>query len=120
MLPIATTYSGYLKAEFIFVEHNFYYSLALLARYPHTSQTTQRKYLKQVAENQKMMRYWADHAPMNFQHLYDLVEAEKACVLDEPFSAMKHYDCAIAGSKKHEYIQYEALANELAANFGVA
>jgi predicted ATPase/GAF domain-containing protein/tRNA A-37 threonylcarbamoyl transferase component Bud32 len=114
---IATTYSGYLKAEFIFVEHNFYYSLALLARYPHTSQTTQRKYLKQVAENQKMMRYWADHAPMNFQHLYDLVEAEKACVLDEPFSAMKDYDCAIAGSKKHEYIQYEALANELAANF---
>jgi predicted ATPase/GAF domain-containing protein/tRNA A-37 threonylcarbamoyl transferase component Bud32 len=112
----ATKYSGFIKAEIIFTEHNFYYSLTLLAQYPHRNKKTQKYYLKQVEENQELMKYWKDHAPMNFQHKYDLVEAEKARVLEKYLEAMNYYDSAIAEARKQKYIQHEALANELAAD----
>src|SRR4028118_1023266 len=63
------------------------------------------------------MQRWADHAPMNFLHKYELVEAEKARVLGEYWQAMDYYDRAIAGAKEQGYIQEEALINELAAKF---
>ncbi|MBW4682893.1 MAG: AAA family ATPase [Microcoleus vaginatus WJT46-NPBG5] len=98
-------------------EYNFYYSLALLRQYPNTSTATKQQYLEKVAFNQKKMQFWADRAPMNFQHKYDLVEAEKARIGGDIGLAMKLYDCAIAGAKEQKYIQEEALANELAAEF---
>ena len=117
---IAIEYSGFIKAEVIFTEHNFCYSLALLSQYPRINTKGQQKYFEQVQENQKLMGLWKDHAPMNFQHKYDLVEAEKARVLSQPLAAMEYYDRAIAGARKQEYIQHEALANELAAAFYLA
>ncbi len=95
--------------------HNFYYSLSLLAVYPTTD--TQEKYLQQVEANQEKMQNWAFHAPMNFLHKYELVEAEKARVLGEKDRAMDFYDRAIQHSSEQGYIQEEALANELAAEY---
>ena len=95
--------------------HNFYYSLALLAVYPTTG--TQEEYLRQVEANQKQMQDWAFHAPMNFLHKYELVEAEKARVLGEKERAMDFYDHAIENAAAQGYIQEEALANELAAEY---
>jgi diguanylate cyclase (GGDEF)-like protein len=65
----------------------------------------------------KNMKYWAKNAPMNYQHKYELVEAEKAKVLGQTLAAMEYYDLAIAGAHKNGYIQEEALAYELAAKF---
>ena len=96
---------------------NFYYSLALLAAYPTADSATQEKYLMQVAANQEKMQKWAHHAPMNYQHKYDLVEAEKARVLGKDWEAADYYDKAIQAAKNQGYIQEEALANELAAEF---
>ncbi len=98
-------------------EHSFYYSLALLAQYPEVSQSQQKQSLEQVVKNQKKMQQWAIHGPMNYQHKYELVEAEKARVLGKIDKAMQLYDRAIAGAREHGYIQEEALANELAAEF---
>ncbi|TAF40164.1 MAG: response regulator [Oscillatoriales cyanobacterium] len=95
--------------------HNFYYSLALLAVYP--TADTQAEYLQQVEANQEKMEHWAVHAPMNFLHKYELVEAEKARVLGEKEKAMDYYDRAIANAAAQGYIQEEALANELAAEY---
>ncbi len=97
--------------------HNLYESLALLALYPHADQMTQQEHLKQVAVNQEKMLLWVENAPMNFQHKYDLVDAEQHRVLGNKIEAIKLYDRAIAGAKENEYIQEEALANELAAKF---
>ncbi|MEG5061391.1 AAA family ATPase [Microcoleus sp. A2-C5] len=97
--------------------HNFYYSLALLAVYPTADRAEQEKHLMQVAANQEKMQNWAHHAPMNYQHKYELVEAEKARVLGEKDRAMDYYDRAIQHSSEQGYIQEEALANELAAEF---
>ena len=97
--------------------HNFYYSLALLAVYPTADSGEQEKHLMQVAANQEKMQKWAHYAPMNYQHKYDLVEAEKARVLGKYWEASDYYDQAIQGAKAQEYIQEQALANELAAEF---
>jgi signal transduction histidine kinase/FixJ family two-component response regulator len=70
-----------------------------------------------VLNNQEKMQRWADYAPMNFQHKYELVQAEKARVLGQYWQAIEYYDRAIAGAREHGYIQEEALANELAAKF---
>ncbi|MEG4634554.1 AAA family ATPase [Microcoleus sp. AR_TQ3_B6] len=97
--------------------HNFYYSLALLAVYPQASLGEQQQYISLVEANQQQMQKWAFHAPFNFQHKYDLVEAEKARIQGQILEAMEYYDRAIAGAKEQGYIQEEALASELAAEF---
>ncbi|MBF2007071.1 MAG: AAA family ATPase [Chlorogloeopsis fritschii C42_A2020_084] len=121
---IGAKYSGYVQSEIIFVQHNFYYSLALLAHYFSTgcqvdlgSINEKHQYLSQVLQNQEKMQYWAQHCPMNYQHKYELVEAEKARVLGQPLVAMEYYDRAIGGARQQGYIQEEALAYELAAEF---
>jgi predicted ATPase/signal transduction histidine kinase len=73
--------------------------------------------LERVAQNQTQLQLWAHHAPMNHQHKVDLVEAEKYRVLGKTAEAIEFYDKAISGAKANEYIQEEALANELAAKF---
>ena len=97
--------------------NNYYYSLALLANYKNVTPSEQKQYLKKVAANQKKMKKWAHHAACNFQHKYDLVEAEKARIFGKNVKAMNLYDRAIAGAKENEYTQEEALGNELAAQF---
>ncbi|MCL1472479.1 trifunctional serine/threonine-protein kinase/ATP-binding protein/sensor histidine kinase [Argonema antarcticum] len=101
----------------VYAVHNFYYSLALLSHYPKVSSSEQQKYLAIVDKNQQKMRRWADSAPSNFKHKYELVEAEKARVLGQILEAMEYYDRAIMGAKEQGYLQEEALASELAAEF---
>ncbi|RCJ26203.1 guanylate cyclase [Nostoc minutum NIES-26] len=123
---IALNYAGFIQGEFIFTLHNWFFSLALLAEYGNNlSFRNQQKnelleYLQQVDENQRTMKYWAEHAPMNYEHKYELVEAEKARVLGQTLAAMEYYDRAIAGARENGYIQEEALAYELAAKFYLA
>jgi len=97
--------------------YNFYYSLALLAQYSQVSRSEQKEYLAIVETNQQQMQKWALNAPFNFQHKYDLVEAEKARLQGQILEAMEYYDRAIAAAKEQGYIQEEALASELAAEF---
>ncbi len=96
---------------------HFYDSLARLALDASTSPLLQPPSLNRVIENQNKMRNWANYAPVNFQHKYELVEAEKARVSGQYWQAMELYDRAIAGAREHGYIQEEALANERAAEF---
>ncbi|MEG4812174.1 AAA family ATPase [Microcoleus sp. F8-D3] len=95
--------------------HNFYYSLALLAHYPDSD--NREAYLAIVNSNQQIMKKWAYHAPMNYQHKYELVEAEKARVISDKLAAMDYYDLAIKGAAANGYTHEEALAYELAGEF---
>jgi predicted ATPase/signal transduction histidine kinase/CheY-like chemotaxis protein len=109
----AIKYEQYMSALLDISSHNFYYSLALLA-------DNEIKHLPTVDANQKKMQMWAIHAPMNFQHKYDLIEAEKARILGETLAAMSLYEQAIKGARNNGYIQDEALAYELSAEFYLA
>ncbi|GAB1544166.1 AAA family ATPase [Scytonema sp. NUACC21] len=85
----------------------FYESLAILAN----------EQLQCVEENQAKLERWAHQAPMNFLHKYCLVEAERHRVLGNKAAAIDYYDRAIALAKKNNYLNEEALANELTAKF---
>ena len=74
-------------------------------------------FLKVVRKNQKKMKKWAHHAPMNYKHKYDLVQAEQAKVEGKAEIAMRCYDDSIAGARKSGYLQELALAYELTANY---
>jgi predicted ATPase/signal transduction histidine kinase len=104
-------------AYLVSVQHNFYYSLALLASCHSAENKTPTKVLEQVTANQKTMKMWAEHCPENFQHKYDLVEAEKARVLSQSWEATELYDRAIKGAKEQGFIHEEAIAYERAAEF---
>lgn len=112
----ASTAATYLEAVmgFIYVAvHNFYESLTLLAQ----PWSDQDHVLHHVALNQTQMQQWADHAPPNFQHKYDLVAAEQARVLGQGWQAATHYEQAIQGAQASGFLQEAALAYELAAAF---
>lgn len=91
----------------------FYDALSLLATSTGTSEELQLVERSQVP----LQRDWAHYAPMNYQHKADLVAAEKSRVLGDKANAIDLYDRAIAGAKENQFIQEEALANELAARF---
>ncbi|NEP78854.1 MAG: AAA family ATPase, partial [Okeania sp. SIO3B3] len=101
-------------------QHNFYYSLAALAHYNNCDAEQQKELLEQVEKNQEDMKIWAGHCIANYQHKYDLVEAEKARVLGNYWQAEEFYERAIQGAKKYEFIHEEALAYERASEFYLA
>lgn len=101
-------------------EHNFYYALALLAHYPQAAPQAQKEYLKKVAALQRKMKWWADHAPMNFKHKHDLIEAERARIVGGTLKAMGSFGQAIKGAKENGYVHEEALAHEREAEFYIA
>ncbi|MEM7127818.1 MAG: AAA family ATPase [Chloroflexota bacterium] len=117
---LAEQYAQSVVGLMVVAPHNFIYSLALLSAWPIADESTQADYLAQVAANQERMALWADHAPMNYQHKFDLVEAERLCIIGEQWSAAIHYERAIRGANTHGYLQDEALAHELAAEFFLA
>jgi predicted ATPase/signal transduction histidine kinase len=113
----AKDYIDSVPAKFIVNVFYFYYSLAMLAVYPQLSQDDKEKTLAEVIEIQQQCQQWAEHAPMNLLHKYYLVEAEKYRVLGNNIEAMDYYDRAISLAKENEYLNEEALANELSGKF---
>jgi PAS domain S-box-containing protein len=113
----AETYIDGVAGMIVVPIFHFYDSLAQLAVYPEDSSIEQQKILDRIATNQEKMQTWAHHAPVNHQHKFDLVEAERYRVLGQAIEAIDYYDKAIAGAKENEYVNEEALANELAAKF---
>ncbi|MCC5661152.1 AAA family ATPase, partial [Nostoc sp. XA010] len=98
----------------------FYDSLVQIQSYQSISSSKQEHLLLKINSNQEKMQRWAHSAPTNFQHKYDLIEAEKARVLGQIFEAEDLYEQAIQGAKDNEYFQEEALAYELAAKHYLA
>ncbi|QLE56488.1 ATP-binding sensor histidine kinase [Nostoc sp. TCL26-01] len=97
---------------------NFYQSLNLLALCAYPTEKT--LILAKIAANQKSMETWARHAPMNYLHKYQLVQAETYRVLGQNYEAGDWYDRAITGAKENGYFQEETLSHELAAKFYLA
>jgi len=107
----------FLQSTILIAECKFYHSLILIALYPLASSAEQKQYWQQVSANQNQMQIWAENCPDNFQHAYLLVAAEIARLTGKDLEAMDLYDRAIAEARANEFIQNEALANELAARF---
>lgn len=95
-----------------------YAALAQLAACPETPGFRRWRLLREAWHHQRKLQKWARrHGPANCLHKFYLVQAERQRVLGRDALAMKRYDQAIALAGKHGYVQEEALANELAAEF---
>ncbi|MBD2042341.1 ATP-binding sensor histidine kinase [Microcoleus sp. FACHB-672] len=96
---------------------HFYAALTHLALFPTQPEQAQAGILAQVETHQSILYQAAQKAPMNHLHKWYLVEAERQRVLGHKANALEMYDLAISGAKNNEYVNEEALANELAAKF---
>ena len=119
-LQVAQSIQSTLPANFGFfpiVIYHVYYPLSLTAIYEEVDSATQKFYWQQIQEQQQVLYKWSQTCPQNFLHKYQLISAEMARIDGDRLPALELYDAAIAGAKDNEYLQEEALANELAAKF---
>lgn len=107
----------YLLGMFYLVHHNFYYSLTLTALYASAGSGEKRSYWKRLKKNQKMMKTWADNCPANYLHKYSLIQAEMAGLKGNYLEAEDLYDQAITSARDNEFVQEQAIGNELAMRF---
>ncbi|MEG4348143.1 AAA family ATPase [Microcoleus sp. LAD1_D3] len=96
---------------------HFYAALTHLALFPTQPETEQGEILALMEAHQTTLQQWAQNAPMNHLHKWYLVEAEKHRVLGNKAEAIEMYDRAISLAKENQFLNEEALANELAAKF---
>ncbi|MDZ8110321.1 MAG: AAA family ATPase [Nostoc sp. DedQUE12a] len=102
---------------FPIIQYHFYYPLTLAAVYPNVTSNEKKQYWEIMQEHQQIQKNWAHNCPKNFLHRYLLLSAEMARISGKYMNAIELYDRAIAKAKKNEYLNEEALANELAAKF---
>ena len=113
----ARVFEDNITGVIVLTRFRFYDSLARLALIPTLDRTRRNAYLKVVRQNRKKLKKWARHAPMNNLHLLYLVDAEIHRLADRKDRARVCYEKAIQLAKKHQYLNDEAVATELAANF---
>jgi len=97
-----------------------FHSLSLLAVYDRASEGDRAAYRAKIEQNQAQLQRWASAAPENYQHKWELVEAERARVFGDPLRAMESYDRAIAAALKINYNHDAAVARECAMRFYLA
>ena len=98
----------------------FYDSLVRLAVYFELNQSNREQILEQVTVNLERLKVLATHAPMNYLHKVELIEAELCRIKGQNFEAMDWYDRAIATARENEYLNEESLSYELAAKFYIS
>jgi PAS domain S-box-containing protein len=101
----------------IVVDHLFYYSLSLLALYSDASKQNKTRYLKILKKCKKQFKKWSDSCPENYLHKYLLLSAEMESIISGSIAVLDVYNGAIRSAAENEYIQCEALANELAGRY---
>ncbi|MDY7233230.1 trifunctional serine/threonine-protein kinase/ATP-binding protein/sensor histidine kinase [Hyalangium rubrum] len=95
----------------------FLQSLVLLMACAGSSEEKRERAVAKVRQNQKKLEHWVGHAPMNWRHRYQLVDAELARVQADTLSAARLYEEALSGAKKHGCVNDEALCHELTGEF---
>ena len=93
----------------------YFYDSALLLSANTTSLSEEET--ARLHENQSKLEEFCQYSPQNLQHKCQLLQAESCRRQGDRLLAMEFYDTAIAGAKANGYLQEEALANELAAQF---
>ncbi len=117
MSALAEQYNHATISQFKIALHSFYDALIHLALYRNASTEEQFQILERVQVDYEKLQRWASYGPFNHQQHLELIAAERFSVLGDRTEAIEHYDRAIALAKENEYLNEEALANELAAKF---
>jgi predicted ATPase/class 3 adenylate cyclase len=98
-------------------DHLLYQSLSLAALWGGGATVEGGATLERLRANLAQLAVWADSCPDNFLAKRLMVEAEIARLTGDDASAADLYDRAISAAHDGQFVQDEALANELAARF---
>lgn len=95
----------------------FYTSLAFLSSLSSVNWLRRISLLIKTYINQKRLKKWASHSPVNHLHKWYLVEAERCRALGRDKKTLRYYDKSIVLARNSGFLHEEALANELAGRF---
>ncbi len=94
--------------------HNFLHSISICKTIEEIQNSEEkRKLINVLKANQEWMYLRAKAAPFNFQHLYDLVDAEVKALEGKHDESFKLYEKAALGAKESKRPYHYALACEL-------
>jgi len=116
-IQVAKEYQDAILGTLFSPELVFYDALIELGHYSDTEQSNADDLAEKLSTHQQILSLLASHAPMNFQHKWALVEAERCRLNGDILAAEDFYDAAIEGAEQHKFVHEEALACELATRF---
>lgn len=93
---------------------NLLHSLALIQQLRDKAEDAHPHLLSRLDLNQTWLKARAAAAPMNFGHLYDLVEAERLDALDRPWESAQAFESAMRLAQAHQRPWHLALITERA------
>ncbi|MEO7327233.1 MAG: ATP-binding protein, partial [Minicystis sp.] len=102
------------------VEFFTYYSFTLAALHAEQDAEERLKSLAVIVDTLQKLRTWAANCPENFLHTRLLLEAELCRIEGKDEEAIGLYDEAISAAAQQDFLQHEALANELAGKLYLA
>jgi len=98
----------------------YFYGALILAEtcQQHPDQKSQEfvKAYQQFQQYKALIDNCAQHSQQNYQHKSTLLHAEEDAILHNN-NAWKHYELAVSQAEQNDFIQYQALACELAAKY---
>ena len=98
-------------------EAHFYCALSHAASCDRASPVEYHQHLEALAEHHRQLQTYAGRRLARVQSRPELVNAEIARVEGRELDAERLYEAAIQSARENEFVQNEALANELAARF---
>jgi PAS domain S-box-containing protein len=101
-------------------EYHFYGALARAALCEPADPNPYAAHREAVTRHERDLRACAVNCPENCEDRAALVSAEMARIEGRELDAERLYEVAIESARKNEFVQNEALANELAVRFYVA
>ena len=102
------------------LDYFYYTALTVGALYDEASADQQVEWRERLSAHQEQLREWAETYPPTFTDKYALVSAEIARIEGLSFDAMHLYEQALQSAHENGFIQNEALAYEVAAQFYLA
>lgn len=107
-----------LNPHYLYTKISFYGALSCIACLADTQEESEKEtLLNQLALFEAELKTWAGSAPMNYQHQYHLLLAEKFRIQASHWKAVLFYEKAIKGAENNLFVHDQALANELFSKF---
>jgi PAS domain S-box-containing protein len=107
-------------AFLVLADYHFYGALARSALYESASDDERPHLFAALETHHERLKLWADNCPENFENRAALVGAEIASIQERDLDAMRLYELAIRSARQGDFVQQEALAEDLAARFYAA
>jgi PAS domain S-box-containing protein len=104
-------------SHFETAEYHFYGALARAASCASAAADQHQQHLQALLTHHRQLEIWAANCPENFENRAALVGAEIARIDGRALDAEHLYEQAIRSAVANDFVQNEAVANELAARF---